>query len=328
MARLFRRKRRARDASSDPGQPALSEPSAAHYEHAPAGAQAHAPVPAGLDLDHLVGEGPVARTRGRLRRRLRHLRKVRELLLRDLGGLVLEIHRVGADDAANAQGLLVGRKLSRLAQLDAEIAELEEILGDRRPLVIREPGIGGACLNCGEIYGSSARFCWACGTAVAPGHGRRAMAPAAPTGYAQLAAPAPAPVEEPTAVQHPVDPRPFVDSEAHLLGDQPTEVLPPEQPTEPFDPPAEPVEQPTEAFDPPPEPPAEPPAVALDPPAGPSTIDLPVPPDIARLSSTHAAVEQPHPADSLWSDGPAEPADAPPTLSSGDPLAIRAKPDA
>ena len=231
-------------------------------------------MPAGMDLDQVVGEAPATRTRGKLRRRLRHLRKVRELLLRDLGGLVFEIHRVGSEDSGNTQGRLVGRKLTRLAQVDAEIAELEDLLSDRRPTVLREPGIGGACVNCGELYGSSARFCWACGTAVAPGHGRRAMAPAA-GGYAQLTA-----ASEPQQAVPVVDTRPYVDSDAHPLGEQPTEQLATEQPTEMHDAPTEVLrEDPTTTFQ-------APSPDALEPPSAPSTVDLPPPPGANRAASS------------------------------------------
>ncbi len=43
-------------------------------------------------------------------------------------------------------------------------------------MVIREPGIGGSCPNCNELFGSEARFCWACGMPVAPGAQRPAEA--------------------------------------------------------------------------------------------------------------------------------------------------------
>ena len=121
-------------------------------------------VPAGTDLDKLVGDRPTTQRRGRLRRRLRHLRGVREVLLRDLGGMVFEVHRAGAEAPA-----LVQNKLDRLAGVNDEIHELETALDDRRGMVVREPGIGGTCPNCGELFGSAARFCWACGTPVAPG---------------------------------------------------------------------------------------------------------------------------------------------------------------
>ena len=141
------------------------------------------------DLDTVVGAPPTTRRRSRLRRRLRHLRRVRELLLRDLGGYVLEVHKSGAEGAAS--GVVEG-KLDRLRAVDTEIRELESTLDDRRPLVVREVGIGGTCTHCGEIFGSEARFCWACGNPVAAGAGAAPQLPPAP-----VAPPAPSePVHE------------------------------------------------------------------------------------------------------------------------------------
>jgi hypothetical protein len=125
-------------------------------------------IPAGTDLDKLVGPAPTTRRRGKLRRRARHLRGVREVLLRDLGGMVFEVHRAQRDGDKGVQQI-VGEKLVRLAGVDQELRDLEAILDDRRGLVVREPGISGTCPNCGELFGSEARFCWACGTPVAPG---------------------------------------------------------------------------------------------------------------------------------------------------------------
>lgn len=83
-------------------------------------------------------------------------------MLRDLGGLVYEIHRTGAD--AGQADRLVGEKVARLHLLDAEASELEERLGDGSgELLLREPGIGGYCPSCGELYGSDAAFCSNCG---------------------------------------------------------------------------------------------------------------------------------------------------------------------
>ncbi len=167
MNRLFRAKRPARSAGDEAGA-TTPQPEAPY-------AGAHPPVPAGTDLDKLVGDRPTTQRRGRLRRRLRHLRGVRELLLRDLGGLVFEVHRSG-QPGSDAHRRLVTEKLGRMATADAELRELEGLLDDHRGLVVREPGIGGACSSCGEIYGSDARFCWACGTPVAPGARRPAPA--------------------------------------------------------------------------------------------------------------------------------------------------------
>src|SRR3954452_9257699 len=124
MSGLLRRIRPARTAAPDqePESGATwsyeGETAHAHDETAVDGGQP--PVPAGVDLDALVGERPTTQRRGRLRRRLRHLRRVREGLLRDLGGLVCEIHRSGAA-GAEAQSRLVGGKLARLASVDAEV---------------------------------------------------------------------------------------------------------------------------------------------------------------------------------------------------------------
>ena len=172
MSGLLRRIRRTRPPAQEP---APDEGTAwDETEQTPgdepggAGAIAHArDLPAGTDLDRLVGDRPTTKRRSRLRRRLRHLRRVRELLMRDLGGLMFEIHRSEAQ-TDHAHGL-VEAKLARLASVHRELRELEEILDDRRGMVLREPGIGGSCPLCGELHGSDARFCWACGTPVAPG---------------------------------------------------------------------------------------------------------------------------------------------------------------
>jgi len=114
-----------------------------------------------VDAETLAREAS-ARRRGRARRRLRFLRRSRELLLRDLGGLVYEIHRAGERGRHEE---LVTAKAQRLAALDAEARALEAALGEPRgEVVLREPGIGGTCPACGELHASDARFCSACGT--------------------------------------------------------------------------------------------------------------------------------------------------------------------
>jgi hypothetical protein len=98
--------------------------------------------------------------RGRMRRRARFLRKARELAYRDLGGLVFDLHRFGQ---RNDQ--LVLAKLAALRHVDTELRELEEVLGDRRPVtVLREVGIA-ACPRCAAIHDSDDRFCPRCGLA-------------------------------------------------------------------------------------------------------------------------------------------------------------------
>src|SRR6266545_1878086 len=131
LTTIFRR----RGSGAQPGQEAQVEPAAAT-------ATDSAPEP------------PSFAERGKLRRRLRYLRRVRELQLRDLGGLVYETYR-----RSRPRQDLVDRKVEILAATDTELSGLEVALDDRRPLhELREPGIGGQCPRCGELFGSDARF--------------------------------------------------------------------------------------------------------------------------------------------------------------------------
>jgi hypothetical protein len=199
LVAMFRRKRNHPDADAptavlDPPPPPGAAPPPPPDVTATLVQETGVDFPAGTDLDKLVGPVPSTRRRGKLRRRLRHLRGVREVLLRDLGGMVFQIHRAERDGDHSVQAV-VSEKLHRLAGVDRELRDLEAILDDRRGMVIREPGISGTCPNCGELFGSEARFCWACGTPVAPG----AMRP--PTAL-------PRPHVESTAVQLPPPPPP------------------------------------------------------------------------------------------------------------------------
>ena len=101
---------------------------------------------------------PGFRTRGRVRRRVRFLRKARELAYRDLGGLVFNLHRFGQRNDA-----LVIAKLSTLSHIDAELRSLETALGEHQPVtVLREAGIT-ACPRCAAIHSGEDRFCPNCG---------------------------------------------------------------------------------------------------------------------------------------------------------------------
>ena len=240
---LFRRNKRAREegdeaAAAEPGfahaehqtaEPASAEPgahaSADPAAHAAAGTTEQPADPPAYEggrqageLDALVGEAPSSRRRGRLRRRLRHLRRVREVLLRDLGGLTFELHR----SASGEGGPVLEGKLARLSAVDREIRDLEEHLSDHRAMILREPGIGGTCTACGEIFGSEARYCWACGNPVAAGGGGVPHLAAWST-HPQLTggAPAaePAPLQSPSVdstwieQEHPTAPLPQMDPE-------------------------------------------------------------------------------------------------------------------
>ncbi|MCW2990483.1 MAG: zinc ribbon protein, partial [Solirubrobacterales bacterium] len=138
-------------------------------------------VPAGAD--GVPTPNPSFLTRGKLRRRLRYLRRVREIGFRDLGGLVFDLDRFGRDRAD-----LVELKLAGLKSIDAELRALEVALEDFTDAEeLLEPGIS-ACAKCGALLGSEARFCPSCGTPVA-------TPPAADSADLPAAAPESAPAE-------------------------------------------------------------------------------------------------------------------------------------
>ena len=180
------------------------------------------------------------RDRGRLRRRLRFLRRARELGFRDIGGLLFDMRRFGRDRPD-----LVEAKISALAAVDSELRALEQVLDDRRPLhELREPGIT-SCARCGALHASDSNFCPHCGLQVG---GPRAMgevggaiaappqAPLAPlggpAGQPVVAAPAPQPPAPAPAPAAP-EARPAPDPEAPTIA-QPTEAMrPPRAPDGP-----------------------------------------------------------------------------------------------
>jgi hypothetical protein len=170
-----------------PGQPPTASEAqapAASEAQAPAASEAQSTVPsegqagasrpgATPDQPAAPGQSPPAgaeaprsepgfRMRGRLRRRLRYLRTVRELSYRDLGGLMFDLHRFGG-----RRDELLGAKLTRLGELDNELRAIEHTLEDRQPVtVLREAGVL-ACLRCAAIHSSEDNFCPHCGLSVA-----------------------------------------------------------------------------------------------------------------------------------------------------------------
>jgi hypothetical protein len=149
------------------------------------------------------------RDRGKLRRRLRFLRRARELAFRDIGGLMFDMRRFGSERPD-----LVEAKIGALAAVDQELRALERILDDRRPLhELREPGIT-SCARCGALHSSEANFCPHCGLQVG---GPRAMGELGGAIAAPPQAP-PAPIQQAT---------PAVVSQAPATTSQPTETMRP-----------------------------------------------------------------------------------------------------
>jgi len=227
--RRIRSSRRPPDPSPQESQPTIV---------APPQAPPAAPLPAGLAPEDVAPTRPSFRDRGRLRRRLRYLRRVRELGFRDLGGLAFDLHRF-----ARRNDELVLGKLAALDAVDRELRAIERVLDDRRDIIeLREPGVA-ACPRCGALHGSDARFCPQCGTqfrgplamvevgataAPAPAGAPEAFTPAAPEpapeaipGFPVPESPVPPAELAPTPVSGALAGAPTPS-----VADQPTEALP------------------------------------------------------------------------------------------------------
>ena len=149
--------RMADDTTSQPAEAAAPGEDGA-TGHPTAVAAPDAPATGSQAAAAPTGPPPSWLTRGRLRRRLRFLRSARELGLRDLGGLVFDLHRFQRERPD-----LVEAKLAALTAIDDERRRLEEALDDRRDVdVLREPGLA-SCDGCGALLASDARFCSNCG---------------------------------------------------------------------------------------------------------------------------------------------------------------------
>ena len=186
-------------AAEPPAQP-VEQPTVAGTQPTAAIAQP-APLrdmPAGIDPSELADAPIASARRGKLRRRLRYLRAVRDLLLRDLGGFTYEIQRSAGGTAQETHKRLIEAKTNRIAAVDTEVRGLEGRLGEPHGgALLREPGIGGTCPECGEIHASDAHYCARCGAPLdAKARARRDAAVAAavhPTTSSHDATPEPAP---------------------------------------------------------------------------------------------------------------------------------------
>lgn len=241
--------RRGRTVSADPVAPdatAAADPTQSPTEPVTEVAPPAEPLPAGMAPEDAVPTRATFRTRGRLRRRMRYLRRVRELGFRDLGGLAFDLHRFGRRN----DELVLG-KLQALDAVDRELRAIERVLDERRDILeLREPGIA-ACPRCGALHGSDARFCPSCGTQLS---GPLAIAEVGGGTAAQVASgpePAnqPAPVGDPLSTAlggEPVAPPPAAGG-AELTAVEPAPAEPaPAEPTPAERPAAE--EQPTVAI--------------------------------------------------------------------------------
>ncbi len=130
-------------------------------------------VPAGIDRGAEAVAPGGTRERGRMRRQLRELRRLRDAQLVELGALVLEAHRQGREDTP-----VINSKIREVAATDADARALAAAIGVDADLArVAAAGIAGPCPTCGTLASNSARFCSNCGT---PLDGRPDAAPQTP----------------------------------------------------------------------------------------------------------------------------------------------------
>ncbi len=337
---------------------AADQPTAFAYAAQPAPAR---DLPAGVDPADLAAAPAASSRRGKLRRRLRYLRHVRGLLLRDLGGFTYEVHRTAGGTAQEPQRRLAAAKAQRISALDAEVRALESRLGEPHETLLREPGIGGTCPECGELHASDAHFCSRCGTALdekaraqrtaeAPATGSQAVVEPQPASVLWAGGPRPAP-EPSQAEEEVVEEPPSSVTSQWLATDRPTTFSRAAQPGTPAkaDEPAAPAPEPAATPEPstaePDEaaPPAPATAAARAKPKRASKPRKPAKraPAKPRAAAPKPAADTPAPEPPADEPEPAEPQsdepkpddppafgangrrdeDVPPPLSSGDPLA-------
>src|SRR5436190_15789317 len=101
-----------------------------------------------------------------LRRRLRQLRRQRDAQLRELGGLAVELRRVGSTRYEE----LAGKRLEEAAETERELLALER--------QVSPDNVGGVCPSCG-LHTKQTRYCLRCGAEL-PGVRRKEISPLSP----------------------------------------------------------------------------------------------------------------------------------------------------
>ena len=121
------------------------------------------PVPAGIEPN--AKPGPTARERTLMRRRLRALRRRREALMREVGGLVLE-----SKHGENGASQRLDGRTRELEQVDAEARAIAQALAELKTLdELLSSGPSARCSTCGELVAKREHFCSNCGAATGKG---------------------------------------------------------------------------------------------------------------------------------------------------------------
>lgn len=171
----LRRLRPVRDRASSAGEtPAVaaaapsspSEPATPAAEPAPAPIAAEQPYVAPA-APYEPPAKPSFAERASLRRRAKTLRARRDAGLLELGAIVLDQRRFGDPTG----GSLTRRRTDELADLDSELAAIEQVLDDDGPAeTVAQLGVV-RCLSCTALVGPRDRFCVQCGAPRPEGDG-------------------------------------------------------------------------------------------------------------------------------------------------------------
>jgi hypothetical protein len=161
-------------------------------------AAAGSPLPAGQEPPaEDAAPSPTTAERGSMRKRARRLGRLREVQLRELGALVVEMRRLGRENPE-----LVSRKAADLLALDEELRGLRTALGQRETVeAVVAAGVAGACRRCDTLMAGDDRFCPHCGLGV-----HEVYPPAPEIAVAEPAAPVAEPAAPDATPEAPAEP--------------------------------------------------------------------------------------------------------------------------
>jgi len=135
----------------------------------PAPADGETAVVPAIEGEVVVEAEDAAVRPGRLRRTRKKLVARREVAVYDLGGLAFELYR--RDMLAEGVMRLRAQEIADLddtvRDIDGRLSEVDAERRARRARTPADPSVG-CCLVCRTPFLAEARFCWKCGTEVAP----------------------------------------------------------------------------------------------------------------------------------------------------------------
>ncbi len=106
---------------------------------------------------------------GRLRRTRKKLVARREVAVYDLGGLAFELYRrdMLTEEVMRLRANEIAELDESVREIDGRLSEVDAERRARRARTPADPSVG-CCLVCRTPFLAEARFCWKCGTEVAP----------------------------------------------------------------------------------------------------------------------------------------------------------------